>query len=212
MKVAAPGIRVIFKHYVKFVTIKNQPMKAIEIAKGAGIDQFKVNHDGTCIHHSAVIACGVEIGSDVYIGPFCTIGYPAEKKGHEISGRVLINDGVRIHGNVTIDSGTTGVTVIGHKSYLMKGVHVGHDVIVNTEVNLSPGVKLGGHCHIGTLCTLGMNAVVHQFVRIPPGCMVGMGAAMVKNKEYKPYHKYVKNGECIGENVYLLERMKKEEV
>jgi UDP-N-acetylglucosamine acyltransferase len=183
-------------------------MKAIEIATKCGIDNFNVNHDGTCIHRSAIIAHDVEIGRNVYIGPYAIIGYPAEKKGHEEVGRVLINDDVQIHGSCTIDSGTNGVTVIGHKSYLMKGVHVGHDAIVNTEVTLSPGVKIGGHCHIGTLCNIGMNAVVHQFVRIPAGCMIGMGAIMVKNKEYKPYHKYINVGQELGENVYLIEKMR----
>jgi UDP-N-acetylglucosamine acyltransferase len=183
-------------------------MKATQIATKCGIDNFHVNHEGTCIHRTAIIAHGVEIGRNVYIGPYAVIGYPAEKKGSEDAGRVLINDDVQIHGSCTIDSGTNGVTVIGHKSYIMKGVHVGHDAMINTEVTISPGAKIGGHANIGTLCNIGMNAVVHQFVKIPAGCMIGMGAIMVKNKEYKAYHKYINVGQELGENVYLIEKMR----
>jgi UDP-N-acetylglucosamine acyltransferase len=181
---------------------------AIELAKKIGIDQFKINREtGSVIHHTSVVARDVVIGRNVYIGPLCIIGFPAEKKSMHNIGNVLINDDVIIHGSCTIDSGTDGVTIIGHKSYLMKRVHIGHDAIVNPCVTISPGVTIGGHCNIGTDCNIGMNACVHQFVHIPAGCMIGMGSRIVKG-EYMPYRKYVDTGRDIGPNTYVLDRQK----
>ena len=80
------------------------------------------------IHSTAVIGKNVTIEDDVYIGPYCVIGMPAEWKGreHEDKG-VLIKKGTRITGLVTIDSGVEKITTIGENCYLMKHSHVGHD-------------------------------------------------------------------------------------
>ena len=58
------------------------------------------------IHSTAYIGQNVYIEDDVYIGPYCIIGFPAEWKGKEhIDAGVVIRRGTRITGMVTIDSG-----------------------------------------------------------------------------------------------------------
>jgi UDP-N-acetylglucosamine acyltransferase len=191
--------------YIKAYNVKiNQMKTAIQLATEIGIDQFKVNREtGTVIHHTAVLCRGVELSNNVYIGPYCIIGFPAEKKSMHNIGKVLICDNAMIHGSVTIDSGSDSITIIGQGSYIMKQVHIGHDVVINPEVTISPGARVGGHCRIGTMCNIGMNAVIHQYVSIPTGCMIGMGAKMIKG-EYKRYRKYVEVGRDIGENTHAL--------
>jgi UDP-N-acetylglucosamine acyltransferase len=143
------------------------------------------------IHSTAVIGKNVTIEDDVYIGPYCVIGMPAEWKGreHEDKG-VLIKKGTRITGLVTIDSGVEKVTTIGENCYLMKHSHVGHDAQLKDGVTLSCGAKIGGHSIIENNTNIGLNAVIHQKVTVPEGCMIGASAFVGKKSILKPFHKY----------------------
>jgi len=143
------------------------------------------------VHSTAVIGKNVTIEEDVYIGPYCVIGMPAEWKGkeHEDKG-VLIKKGTRITGLVTIDSGVERVTTIGENCYLMKHSHVGHDAQLGDNVTLSCGAKIGGHSIIESNTNIGLNAVVHQKVTVPEGCMIGASGFVGKKSTLKPFHKY----------------------
>jgi UDP-N-acetylglucosamine acyltransferase len=145
------------------------------------------------IHSSAVINYNnVTIEEDVYIGPFCIIGFPAEWKGKENleNKGVLIKKGTRITGLVTIDAGVDNQTTIGENCYLMKHSHVGHDARLGNNVVLSCGAKIGGHSIIGEGTNIGLNAVIHQKVSVPEGCMIGASAFVGKKSVLKPKHKY----------------------
>jgi UDP-N-acetylglucosamine acyltransferase len=90
------------------------------------------------IHSTALIGPNVIIEDDVYIGPYCIIGFPPEWKGKEDQDfGVLIKKGTRITGMVTVDSGAEKQTVIGENCYLMKHSHVGHDAQLRDNVTLS---------------------------------------------------------------------------
>ncbi len=143
------------------------------------------------IHQTAVIGLNVIIEDDVYIGPYCVIGMPAEWKGKEDQDfGVLIKKGTRITGLVTIDAGAEKQTVIGENCYLMKHSHVGHDAQLGNGVTLSCGAKIGGHSIIGEKTNIGLNAVIHQKVVVPEGCMIGASAFVGKKSVLKPFYKY----------------------
>ena len=143
------------------------------------------------IHPTAIIYPNVIIEPNVYIGAYCIIGAPAEWKGHEEeNGGVLIMEGSRLTGLVTVDAGTMRRTVIGSNCYLMKHSHVGHDVIVSSDSTISCGAKIGGHTIIEPRCNIGLNAVIHQKLDIPEGCMIGASAFVGKKSILKPFHKY----------------------
>lgn len=143
------------------------------------------------IHSTAVIGDNVTIEDDVYIGPYCVIGMPPEWKGKEDEGKgVLIKKGTRITGLVTIDSGVERITTIGENCYLMKHSHVGHDAQLDDNVTLSCGAKIGGHSVIGNNTNIGLNAVIHQKVIVPEGCMIGASGFVGKKSILKPFHKY----------------------
>lgn len=145
------------------------------------------------IHPSAVIYDNVTIEEDVYIGALCIIGAPPEWKGKENleNKGVLIKKGTRITGLVTVDAGVNEQTVIGENCYLMKHSHVGHDAVLENNVVLSCGAKIGGHSIIGEGTNIGLNAVIHQKLSIPEGCMIGASAFVGKKSVLKPKHKYV---------------------
>ena len=157
----------------------------------------------TYIHPTAVIGPNVTIEDDVYIGPLCIIGFPAEWKGNEhIDKGVVIKKGTRITGLVTIDAGVESHTDIGENCYLMKGVHVGHDATIGDNVTISCGAKIGGHVLIGDYCNIGLNAVIHQKQIIRHSCMIGASAFVSKTLKTEPCRKYAGvPARDIGENI-----------
>lgn len=145
----------------------------------------------TYIHQTALIGELVQIEEDVYIGPYCIIGFPPEWKGNEDNNAgVIVRRGSRLTGLVTVDAGAFAPTVIGENSYLMKHSHVGHDAVIGNDVTISCGAKIGGHCHIGDGTNIGLNAVIHQKVIVPAGCMIGASAFVGKKTEMRPGYKY----------------------
>lgn len=156
----------------------------------------------TFIHPTAVIGPNVHIGDDVYIGPLCIIGYPPEYKGKEdLAKGVYIGAGTRITGAVTIDAGTEINTFIGENCYLMKGVHIGHDCWIESDVTISCGAKIGGHARVGKNSNIGLNAVIHQRQTIAEGCMIGALSMVTKKLKTEPYKTYAGvPAKLIGEN------------
>lgn len=143
------------------------------------------------IHDTAIIGNNVTIEDDVYIGPYCIIGMPPEWKGKEYKNKgVIIKKGSRLTGLVTVDSGADKQTIIGENCYLMKHSHVGHDATLENNVILSCGAKVGGHSIIEEYTNIGLNAVIHQKISVPRGCMIGASAFVGKKSVLKPNHKY----------------------
>lgn len=163
------------------------------------------------IHDTAIIHPDVRIGKDVYIGAYCIIGSPAEDKKHW--GRndfsVVIEDGAIITGHCTIDAGTVQDTRIGKDTFLMKGVHVGHDAEIGDEVTIACHSLIGGHCKILKGANLGLGSILHQKSVIGSYSMLGMGTIVTKKSEIKPFTKYVGSpARSIGENTIAIERNK----
>lgn len=144
------------------------------------------------IHETALIGPNVTIEDNVYIGPYCIIGFPPEWKLKENNDfGVLIKKGTKLTGLVTIDSGAERCTIIGENCYLMKHCHVGHDVILGNNITMSPGSKIGGHCNIDNGVNFGMNSTIHQKVTIPEYCMIGANAFVSKKSNLRSGYKYI---------------------
>jgi UDP-N-acetylglucosamine acyltransferase len=147
------------------------------------------------IHPTAIIYEGVELGDNVYIGPYCVIGAPAEHKAYwdKPLGKVKIGDNCVLTGFVTIDAGTLDTTTLKEGVWMLKHSHVGHDAWIGSDVVISCGAKIGGHTIIGGKCNIGLNAVIHQKQTIAGGCMIGMGSVVTKKLITLPYQKYAGN-------------------
>jgi UDP-N-acetylglucosamine acyltransferase len=133
----------------------------------------------TFIHPTAVIYPGVELGVDVWIGPYAVVGSPGEKR-HPVGegqGEVRIGDRTIIREFVAIQ----GPCSIGADCHLMDKSHIPHDAVLGDWVTFAPGVVLAGHVQIGDKATLGINTSVHQFRRIGEGAMIGMGSVVTKD-------------------------------
>lgn len=162
------------------------------------------------IHPTAVIDERVIIGDNVYIGPNCTIGFPAEYKndfGKDTGFTVEIADNATITGNVTIDAGTVRNTKISSHCLIMKGCHIGHDAILEENVTLSPHACVGGHVIIGDSANLGMACIIHPRKNVGAYSMIGMATIVTKKSSIKPGHIYVGSpAKELGLNKIGLER------
>jgi UDP-N-acetylglucosamine acyltransferase len=158
---------------------------------------------GNVIRAGAVICEGVEIGHNNYIGPGCIIGDYPEKIGYfDKFGKVSIGNGNRFTKQVTIDSGTEGITVVENDTILLKNAHLGHDSYIESKVVLSCNVCIGGHTRVGENTNFGLGAVAHQRLIIPEGIMVGMNSTITKKTVLKPNRKLVGSpARDIGPNI-----------
>ena len=148
------------------------------------------------VHPTAVIYPCVDIGENVYIGAGCIIGAPPEHKAFWDKPslyKVIIKSGTIVTGNVCIDQGTTSDTIIGKDCFIMKGAYIAHDCKIGDGVVISAGVSLAGNVHIGDFTNLGMNSSVHQHLKVPSKCMIGMGATIIRKTELEEGGVYVGN-------------------
>lgn len=58
---------------------------------------------------------------------------------------------------------------------------IGHDVIVEDFVNISPGVHISGYCTLKRGCNIGTGANILPDVTIGEGAVIGAGATVVKD-------------------------------
>jgi UDP-N-acetylglucosamine acyltransferase len=136
----------------------------------------------TFIHETALIHGNVFIGEDVYIGPYCVIGEPAEHHHTQSNDNaVIIGDGVTLREHVVVQRGLDNGcgTTIGAECYIMHGAHIAHDCTVEKSVTLSPYVVLGGHSTVMYGATLGIQSALHQWVTVGAYAMLGMGSMAI---------------------------------
>lgn len=114
-------------------------------------------HSGSQIYRQSVIGNEVRLHSGVIIG---ADGFGFAPKGSEYSkvpqiGNVILEDGVEIGANTTIDRATLGSTIIRKGVKLDNLIQIGHNVEIgeNTVIAAQAGVagstKVGANCMIG---------------------------------------------------------------
>jgi UDP-3-O-[3-hydroxymyristoyl] glucosamine N-acyltransferase len=119
--------------------------------------------DRTILHANCVIHERTHIGADCVIQPGAVIG--AEGFGFvpvsegwvkmEQSGRVVLEDGVEIGCNSTIDRPAVGETRIGRQTKLDNLVHIGHGCHIGEACAMAAQVGLAGGVIVGNRVILG---------------------------------------------------------
>jgi UDP-N-acetylglucosamine acyltransferase len=115
-------------------------------------EAMKLNTAGVTIHPSAIVHRGAELGRDVFVGPFCTVGADA-----------VIEDGVRLVSHVVVD----GHTRIGE----------GVELYPFCTVGLAPqDLKYRGE---PTRCEIGARTQIREHCTIHRGTATGSGLTRV---------------------------------
>lgn len=186
--------------------------EGVEIGRGTVIGANTVIGPGVAIGRNCIIASNVTIdcaylGSNVVIHPGARIGTEGfgwldhARTNRKIPqlGRVIVQDGVEIGANSTIDRGALGDTVIGEGTKIDNLVQIGHNCrigrycLIAAQSGLSgstileDGVLMGGGTGTGGHLTIGAGSVVYGRAGVskswPPGSKL-FGAPARDIKEY----------------------------
>jgi len=185
------------------------------------------------IHETAIIHENVKMGINNTIGPFCvikgntiigdnntfeshcSIGSEPEHKDYfgKNNKGLNIGDNNIIREYVTINSGCKRKTIINNNIVLLRGSHVGHDSIILDDCTISCNVLIGGHSFISNNVNMGLGAICHQYTKIAPYSMIGMGSVITKSTIPHPFGVYVGvPSKYIKENNYLKDKLSQEEI
>jgi UDP-3-O-[3-hydroxymyristoyl] glucosamine N-acyltransferase len=151
------------------------------IENGVLIGNNLVLEDFSTIGHNCIIGNNVNIGKNVnltnaLIGDNVSIGdgtkigqngfgFAYDETNLPIKifhiGRVIIQNGVTINANCTLDKGSFNDTIIGENTYIDNLVHIAHNVII------------GNNCIIAGQCGFAGSATLGNFVQV--GGQTGIG-------------------------------------
>jgi UDP-3-O-[3-hydroxymyristoyl] glucosamine N-acyltransferase len=79
----------------------------------------------------------------------------------------------------SVDSGFQRRTRIGPRSWIMKHVHVGHDVVIGADCIICPQSSIGGHVELGDNVRVDMGVTIRPFVKVGDHARLGMGAVVL---------------------------------
>jgi len=96
-------------------------------------------------------------------------------------GRVILEDGVEIGSNSTIDRGSYGDTVIGKNTFLDNQVHVAHNVQIGKNCMIAGQVGFAGSTTIGDNVVIGGQAGISGHLKIGNNVKIGGGSGVINN-------------------------------
>jgi UDP-N-acetylglucosamine acyltransferase len=144
---------------------------------------------GTSVRSHTVINGPTSIGKNNTIYQFASIGEaPQDLKYSGEPTRLVVGDGNIIREYVTLHRGTDdgcGVTTVGSDCLLMAYSHVAHDCVVGDRVIMANAASIAGHVTVGERAILGGFTCVHQFTRIGPHSLSGLGTVI--NRDVPPF-------------------------
>lgn len=145
---------------------------------------------GTIIHEHTHLGGPTILGEKCEIGPNAFVGLPPQhlKANREI-GMLVIGNNVTIRETTTVHRAIVGgienATRVGNSCFIMGGVHVAHDCVLDDFVIIANGVLVGGHCHLYERAFLGGGCALHQYVRVGRLAIVGGNERV--NQEVPPF-------------------------
>ncbi len=148
------------------------------LGSGTVLYQFVTLREKTQVGNGVVIESGVVIGSDGF-------GYAKQDDGVNFKvpqvGYVVIEDGVHVGANTTIDRATLGRTVIGKNARIGNLVQVGHNVEVGENSAVGDSVGICGSCMIGDHVSIGHGVGMVGHIRIGDHADVANGSGISKD-------------------------------
>jgi len=158
------------------------------------------------IGSNSIIESNVEIGKNCIIGSFVIIknsilfddvnvqdGSKVGVKGFGFIpikdknirsphvGKVILEDGVEIGANSTIDRGSLTDTVIGKNTFLDNQVHVAHNVKIGKNCMIAGQVGFAGSTVLGDNVIIGGQAGISGHLKIGDNVKIGGGSGVIKD-------------------------------
>ena len=171
----------------------------VEVGPFCIVGRDVVLGEGVRLLSHVVVSGRTKIGERTIVHPQAVLGGEGQIRKNDfrdaqlvIGADCVIREGVTMSGG---SRGGRGITTVGNNGYFMAYSHVGHDCIVEDDVNFANNATLAGHVHIGQGVIFGGLSAVQQYGRVGRGAMIG-GVTGV-NTGVIPY------GMAIGDHAVL---------
>jgi UDP-3-O-[3-hydroxymyristoyl] glucosamine N-acyltransferase len=153
------------------------------------IIESNVNIGENCLIGAFVVIRNSFIANNVYIQDGSKIGLKGfgfiPKSGSNLRtphiGKVILENGVEVGANSTIDRGSISNTVIGENTFLDNQVHVAHNVQIGKNCMIAGQVGFAGSSIIGDNVVIGGQAGVSGHLKIGNNVKIGGGSGVVNN-------------------------------
>jgi len=153
------------------------------------IIESKVEIGSDCIIGSSVVLKNALIADNVNIQDGCKIGIkgfgfiPIPEKNLRIphTGNVVIEEGVEIGANCTIDRGSLSNTFIGKNTFIDNQVHIAHNVRIGKNCMIAGQVGFAGSTVIGDRVLIGGQAGVSGHLKIGNNVKIGGGSGVIND-------------------------------
>ena len=168
--------------------------KNVKIGKNSfigsnSIIESNVSIGDNCIIGSFVIIKNSLIFNNVHIQDGAKIGVkgfgfiPVKNKNMRTPhiGKVILEDGVEIGANCTIDRGSLADTIIGQNTFLDNQVHVAHNVKIGKNCMIAGQVGFAGSATLGDNVAIGGQAGISGHIKIGNNVKIGGGSGVIND-------------------------------
>ncbi|HVJ07739.1 MAG TPA: UDP-3-O-(3-hydroxymyristoyl)glucosamine N-acyltransferase [Acidisarcina sp.] len=162
------------------------------IGAGAVIGQGVVIGDDCRIYPRAVLYPGTTLGNRVVVHAGAVLGadgfgYVRDPVTGEYlqfpqQGTLVLEDGVEIGANTTIDRGALEETRIGHGTKIDNLVHIGHNCRIGSDVVIASLTGISGSCSVGDGAMLGGQVGMGDHSSVGDGVILGGQAGVLPHK------------------------------
>lgn len=156
----------------------------VYLGNNVRIGDNTVLHPGVKIYHGCVIGANVTIHAGSVIGGdgfgFAPQSDGSFKKIPQI-GNVLIEDGVEIGANVTIDRATIGSTLIRKGAKLDNLIQIAHNVEIGNDTVIAAQAGVSGSTKIGSGVMIGGQAGIVGHLQIADGARINAQSGVSKS-------------------------------
>jgi len=166
----------------------------VKIGKNSYIGSNSIIESNVCIGENCVIGSFVTIknsliSNNVHIQDGSKIGIrgfgfiPNKNKNIRTPhiGKVILDEGVEIGSNSTIDRGSLSDTIIGKNTFLDNQVHVAHNVKIGKNCMIAGQVGFAGSCTIGDNVVIGGQAGISGHLVIGNNVKIGGGSGVIND-------------------------------
>jgi UDP-3-O-[3-hydroxymyristoyl] glucosamine N-acyltransferase len=160
------------------------------IGDGVVIEKNCIIGDGVEIGPNTVLKAGTHIGNRVKIGANNTIGgvgfgYERNEEGQydliPHIGNVVLEDGVEIGNNTTIDRAVLGSTIVKRNAKVDNLVHIAHGVVIGENSLVIANAMVAGSAIIGDNVWVAPSSSILNKIQVGNDVVIGMGAVVLKS-------------------------------
>ena len=150
------------------------------------------------IYGNTILHPNTVIGDNNFIYPACEIGdipSSSNRKSYEYDLEqfkgITIGNNNYIHSYTIIQAGMHKKSFVGNNNKLMGAICIGHDINIENDTTIYPGVMISGHVDVKNGANIGMRSVINQKIVIGQYSMIASNSTIVKH--VFPYYININN-------------------